>query len=335
MRNSLAAVWIDWARNLRTRTLARRLDVELLEIRIGGHRLWRYLQSIRLTVRAIRRARPAVVIGTNPSLVLSLLLLALRRWYGFAVVSDAHYVGVRALNGERLLQRALDFHNARADLVIVTNERQAAHVASLGGRAFVCQDPLPDLTTGAGTVTLPDKAVFLICSFERDEPFEAVFNAFSGLQQAGYTLFVSGRYTRAGIDPARFPWVRFLGYVSEQEYYAYLNSCAVIVDLTELEDCLLCGAYEALATRRPLVLSDTCALRDYFGDAVILTDNTPEKIAENVQYAYAKRHDLAKEANRWAVENEEYMDARVATLIAVLSSLQSNAEIDPPKTVAY
>ena len=26
-----SALWIDWARNLRTRTLARRLDVELLE----------------------------------------------------------------------------------------------------------------------------------------------------------------------------------------------------------------------------------------------------------------------------------------------------------------
>ena len=127
--------------------------------------------------------------------MLGLLLLGLRRWYGFALVSDAHYVGVRALRGGRLLQSVLDFHNARADLVIVTNERHAAHVAALGGRAYVCPDPLPDLGVWTATRPVPDKAAFLVCSFERDEPFEAVFRGFSGLPQS---LFVSGRYTRRG-----------------------------------------------------------------------------------------------------------------------------------------
>ena len=316
-----AAVWIDWAHNLRTHTLGARLDVEVLEIRIGGSRLLRYLRSMWRTVRAIHRARPGVVIATNPSLLLGLLLLALRRWYGFSLVSDAHYVGIRALRGGRLVQGVLDFHNARADLVIVTNERQATYVTSLGGRAFVCPDPLPDLSGYSASVPVPDKAVFLICSFERDEPFEAVFQAFAGLQQAGYTLFVSGRYARAGIDPAHFPWVRFLGYVSEQEYYAYLHSCAVTVDLTELEDCLLCGAYEALAARRPLVISDTRALRDYFGAAAVLTDNSAEKIAQSVQHAYASRNDLTQEVSQWLARNEEYMGERVATLLEQLRSL--------------
>jgi glycosyltransferase involved in cell wall biosynthesis len=332
MSDKPAALWIDWARSLRSRTLAGRLDAELVEIHIGGNRLRRYLKSIRRTVAALRRARPDVVIATNPSLMLGLLLLGLRRWYRFALVSDAHYVGVRALRGGRLLQSLLDFHNARADLVIVTNERHAAYVAALGGRAYVCPDPLPDLGVWTATLPVPDKAAFLVCSFERDEPFEAVFRAFSGLPQ--YTLFVSGRYTRAGIDPARFPWVRFLGYVSEQEYYAYLKSCAVIVDLTELEDCLLCGAYEALAARKPLLISHTSALASYFGAAAVLTENTAEQIAANVQRAYAQRGELAQKANQWVAGNEEYMGERIATLKQVLRSLNVRLEAAQKKPVA-
>jgi glycosyltransferase involved in cell wall biosynthesis len=330
-----ATLWVDWDRHLRSRTLARRLEVELLEVRIGGNRIWRYVKSIRRTISALRRARPGVVIATNPSLVLGLLLLGVRRWFGFALVSDAHYVGLRSLRRHRLMQKILDFYNSRADLVIVTNEPQAQYLAAIGGRAYVCPDPLPDLQGQIGArLSVPEKSVFLVCSFERDEPYEAAFNAFSNLQQAGYTLFVSGNYHRAGIDPARFPWVQFLGYVSDQEYYSYLASCAVTMDLTVLEDCLLCGAYEALAARRPLIVSDTQALRDYFGAAAVLTDNTPEAIVENVERAYAQRSALAQEATDWVTANEVYMSERITTLQGQLRSLHTKSLGASPKYVS-
>jgi len=325
MQHSPATLWVDWDRHLRSRTLARRLDVRLLEVRIGGNRIWRYVMSIRRTMSALRRARPSIVIATNPSIVLALMLLGVRRWFGFALVSDAHFVGLRSLRGH-LMQRVLDFYNSRADLVIVTNERQAQYLASIGGRAYLCPDPLPDLNDHIGaSVAVPEKSVFLICSFARDEPYEAAFAAFSQLQQAGYALFVSGNYRRANLDPARFPWVRFLGYVSEPDYYAYLVSCAVTMDLTVLEDCLVCGAYEALAAKRPLVISNTQALRDYFGAAVVLTDNTPEAIAESVERAYAQRGAFAQEANKWVIANEVYMDERITTLKARLRALQTGS----------
>lgn len=315
MADSPSALWIDWGRNLRSRTLARRLEVALVEIRISGKGVRRYLQSIRRTVRAIRMARPRVVIATNPSLVLGLLLLSLRRWYGFVLVSDAHYLGVRSLHGRRFVQSVLDFHNTRADLVIVTNEGQAQYVAALGGRAYVCPDPLPDLGGQvAARVAVPEKSVFLVSSFEQDEPYEAAFLAFSRLHQAGFTLFVSGNYRRANIDPARLPWVHFLGYVSEDEYYAYLRSCTVTLDLTTLEDCLLCGAYEALAAGKPLVVSNTRALANYFGAVAILTENTPEAISERVEHAYLQRGDLTQRVADWVLRNEVYMGERVATL---------------------
>lgn len=322
-RTTGPVIWIDWARNLRTRTLAQRLGVELVEIRLTGNRLLRYLRSTVRTVAAIRRARPQVVIATNPSLVLGFLLLLLRRWYGFLLVSDAHYVGVRDLHGWPLFQKLLDLHNSHADLVIVTNGGHASYLLGQGCRAYICPDPLPDLSTrGSVPVSVPAKAVFLVCSFETDEPYEAVFAAFARLRDRGYELFVSGNYKRAQIDPARFPWVHFLGYVPEAEYYSYLRSCAVVIDLTTLEDCLVCGAYEAMAAGKPLVLSRTRALTEYFGTAVVLTENTPEAIVANVEQAHSQRLELPRRVADWIAANERYMSERIATLKQQLTTLR-------------
>jgi glycosyltransferase involved in cell wall biosynthesis len=320
------AIWIDWDRHLRSRTLAQRLAVELFEIRVGGNRIRRYLSSIIQTEVAIRRTRPEIVIATNPSLLLGVVLLALRKWYRFVLVSDAHYFGVRAIHGHRILQRLLDFHNSRADLVIVTNDSHAKYLARQGCRVYVCPDPLPDLTAQTSVaVSVPPKSVFLVCSFDEDEPYEAAFAAFSRLWECGYALFVSGNYKKVQIDPAHFPWVNFLGFVSDEEYYSYLGSCSVIVDLTTLEECLVCGAYEALAAGKPLVISNTRALGDYFGNAALLTDNTPEAIIENIERAHSQRHDLARRVRDWIAANERFMSEQISGLKVQLCLLRKLA----------
>ena len=312
-------LWIDWGRNVRSRTLSRQLGVALEEICSDRGRLWRYVRNGGRTLLTIHEQRPDVVIATNPSIVLSLLLLVLRKWYGFRLVSDAHYCGVRALNDTWLMQRLLDFYNARADLVIVTNGNHARFVASLGARAYICQDPLPDISRAQqSSVTPGDRSALLICSFNSDEPYEAAFEAFSSLHREGYVLYVSGNYKKARTDLSRFPGVRFLGFLPADEYYAYLLSVSVVLDLTTLEDCLVCGAYEALAAEKPLVVSNTAALSEYFGDAVVLTKNTSDAIRESVLEAFTRRDELAQRARDWVTRNNQYMDERISGLRASL-----------------
>jgi glycosyltransferase involved in cell wall biosynthesis len=312
-------LWIDWNRNVRSTTLARRLGVALVEICCDGGRLWRYTRSVGRTVRTIQDQQPDVVIATNPSIVLGLLLLVLRHWYGFKLVADAHYVGVTADTHAWFVQRVLDFYNARADLVVVTNEGQARFISRLGTPAYVCQDPLPDIPKALHSgITPGDRSVLLICSFDSDEPYEAVFEAFSGLREDGFTLFVSGNYKKAGLDSSRFPWVRLLGFLTREEYCKYLRSVSVVMDLTNLEDCLVCGAYEALAAEKPLIISKTVALGEYFGDAVVLTDNTSEAIRESIRLAFAHRDELVERAKTWVACNNPYMAERIAGLRALL-----------------
>jgi hypothetical protein len=46
-----------------------------------------------------------------------------------------------------------------------------------------------------------------------------------------------------------------------------------------MDNCLVCGAYEAVAVERPLVTSDTKALRAYFNRGTVYSDHTPESLA--------------------------------------------------------
>ena len=66
----------------------------------------------------------------------------------------------------------------------------------------------------------------------------------------------------------------------------------VVCDLTLKPDCLVCGAYEALAVGKPMVLSDNPPTRETFGTAAVLTGDDPEAIAAALRGAIADRERL-------------------------------------------
>ncbi len=87
-----------------------------------------------------------------------------------------------------------------------------------------------------------------------------------------------------------------------------------------MENCLVCGAYEALAINKPLIVSRTASLSEYFGDAAVLTDNTAEAIRASVLAAFAQREELVRKAEDWVKRNQPYMDERIAGLRALLDN---------------
>lgn len=54
------------------------------------------------------------------------------------------------------------------------------------------------------------------------------------------------------------------------------------MDLATRENCLLCGAYECTALEKPLILSDSRALREYFNQGVVYTPNNAKGIAQSI-----------------------------------------------------
>ena len=247
-----SAIWITWENQIRNRSLSDRLGAELHVFSNGRTRLVKYVICAIKSVLLVWRRRPSVVFAQNPSIVLTSLLVLLKFPFRYMFVADAHYIGIVAPRGNRVFQKALDFCNRHADFVIVTNEEHGKHVEAVGGRALVCEDPLPDIEKYARAGSEKLRKVFFICSFDIDEPYADVFQAAKLLQQEGYVFWVSGNFDRVGIEPADWPHVRFLGYVPEAEFYSHFAESQVVVDLTTQENCLICGAYEAMALEKPL-----------------------------------------------------------------------------------
>jgi glycosyltransferase involved in cell wall biosynthesis len=314
-------IWITWERQVRNLSMSRSLDIPLFEILSPRRGVIRYATSIWRTLGALRRERPRVVVCQNPSVVLVLLLLSVRSLFGLKVVVDAHYIGVDGRRRGKRFQRLLDWCNRSVDMVIVTNRDHAEHVERVGGVAYICQDPFPDLSRYIDLKAEEDKKVFMICSFDRDEPFMKAFEAASMIVQEGFQLYVSGNYRKAGIDPDLYPHIGFLGFVPEDEFYQHLFSACVVLDLTENDNCLVCGAYEALQAGKPLVLSRKQALMDYFTRGVVYTENHAEDIAAAIRRAYSERETLAIESADWTNAARRELNDRLHGLEEALRSL--------------
>ncbi len=297
--------------------MARELGVPLHILEFRGGRIRRQLRAVAATIRLLYAARPAVVFAPNPSLVLTYLLLLCRTVFRFVLVSDAHYGGVVDVTGSRAVQRLLEFAHRLVDLVIVTNPGHADRVRSHGGKAFVCPDPLPQLPAKPPKPAGMDgvqKSVLFICSYDADEPFREVFAAANSLAAQGFRVFASGRYARLKLSPESFPDATLLGYVDRATYDAYLHNVDVILDLTTWQDCLVCGAYEAMAAGKPCVLSRTRALTELFTHGTVFCSHDPGEIAAAVVSAYENRAALSLQISDWVRRHHEATHIRVAEL---------------------
>lgn len=305
------AIWITWENQVRNKSMAAALEVPVYAIDLNGNRLVRYLISSIETVILLFKNRPKVVFTQNPSIVLNYLLLILRPFLKYKLICDLHFIGVVTCNGNRLLQKALNLVNRNADAVIVTNMDHKRYVEMIGGSAFICQDPLPDISKYFLPVNENEKKVFFICSYDPDEPYRIAFEAAELLWEKGYRFYVSGNYHKACIDPRNYPHINFLGYINTLDYYSHLFESQVILDLTEFDNCLVCGAYEAMAAERPFVTSKHLALKEYFHKGTVFTEHSPESIAEAVQCAYENRSALRVEIENWKKDATINLSGRI------------------------
>ena len=263
-------VWISWETHVRNRTLSSRLNARLIELDIKNVSRWvRYLKSSLLTVKLLWRWRGQVVVTQNPSMVLCLLAVIFRPLLRFRLIVDAHNAGIYPGDREQGFRVILaNFIIRNSDLVFVTNQALALRVEQVGGSYTILPDPIPLLDShGINPKFIRDDyryRVAFICTWAADEPYLEVFKAAELLPDIQF--FVTGN--SKGRDSSfgrKLPSnVALTGFLPEDEYHQLLFSVGAIIDLTTRENCLVCGAYEAVAVGKPFLLSDTAALRHYF-----------------------------------------------------------------------
>ncbi len=260
----------------RSTTIADRLGYDLVLVgRTGFRRAWTaplaYPLSAARTIAALVRLRPrAAIIAAPPFLapLVALPFLAVLR-APFAV--DVHSGAV--LDRRWRWSVGLLAAVARSAVAaVVTLPTLEAPFQDRGVATLVIPDPLPDVTVDPEAVGSPAIAalaaehatslVVAVCGWGLDEPIEALVAAASGRP---WRLVLTGRPRRELDIPAN---VTLAGFVDDADYRRLLARADAVVVLTDRDDTLLSGAWEAIALGRPLVVSGTRALRATFGDAV-------------------------------------------------------------------
>lgn len=273
-------VWLSWHDHPRSRAIARRLGVPLL---VYAHRrtgMLRHLEGALWTASVLLRERPDVIFVQNSVLLLLACAVyrCLRGERRTRIVADCHNKSLkRDLDGPlgRVFRAIKRWSFARVDLVVVSNSLLVPSAERLCPRVTILRDPLPEATPsgpagGDGPLPLPGLQhpfALFVCSFEADEPAALIFETAVGLAGGGLTAVITGdsQLAAAGAIARGVPNVMLPGYLPTESYKALMRRADVVIVLTEDRDCLVCGAYEAIAAGRPLVLSDTPLLRSVFG----------------------------------------------------------------------
>ncbi len=198
----------------------------------------------------------------------------------------------------------------RADRILLHNRESGKYLRSkhrlLAQKIFVLEDPIPVFKkndeTLAGKWNVDSISGVMISRFRPDEPIEAFLKAAGNFPTTKF--FLTGRS-----EAARFPIhelvpqnVNLTGFIPDNEYITLLRSVNFIIVLTDWEMTLVSGGYETLAVKKPLIVSDTRTLRDYFSKHAVYTDNSPDgisqaiaKLIENLDYYESLIEELSRQ----------------------------------------
>lgn len=324
MKNTKAFAWITWEDHRRSRELADAFGAEYVLLQYKGPRWIRYMVLGFRTVSFVARCRERLFFCQNPSIVLAVLLCMLRKPLGFPLVVDRHSNFKPHTKNSwhpkwRVFHALSRWTTRKADLTIVTNDYLARVVQGWGGDAVILQDKLPDLHPTRPPrypeCFSPDRGYSVMCvtSYGDDEPIEDLVRALASMPDV--TAYMTGNYDRTRLgkskDQLEEQGVVLTGFISEQDYVDLMAAVDAVVVLTIRDDILTCGAYEAVSLRKPLVLSDTEVLRNYFGAQPIYVKPTADSIADGV-HRVTKSHGGADEVKleEWVNHLEEEWQER-------------------------
>ena len=278
-------IFISWQKHQRTRSFCEKLTIPLIEITTAKSGLARYRETIARTFIALREHKPKIFLVQNPSIVLTSLAVVLKPFFHYQLIVDAHNEAVEPHNYDNFIIRMLARFLIRySNATIVTNDVLANTVKKYGGSPLVLPDFLPNVDVRP-FLSAPKNdehyELTLIATYANDEPYREVFSALQTLGNK-FKLKVTGKIP-AHIDRSQVPDnVELLGFISHEEYWEQLYRSHIVIDLTTMDNCLVCGAYESMAIEKPLLLSANPASLSLFGNYAVHVENNSIAIARGI-----------------------------------------------------
>lgn len=278
-------LWITWNIQRRNVSLSSEIGATLEELISSASNWVRYPLLTAKTIMLIAKNRPNQLYAQNPSLVLAFIVSVVGKIIKVPVIIDLHNAGLFPIEGRsKLLNRIALEINSLADIVIVTNVGLKKHLDGKNIRTAIIPDPMPVLqNTHSYDMDANKFNVVYVCSWASDEPNEKVMEAAKILGDK-FRVYITGnpKLSGIGVKVDDLSNVILTGYLSNSEYESLLSTADAIMVLTTRDDCLVCGAYEGVSVEKPLIISDTQALKEYFSSGCEYTDNSASDIARAI-----------------------------------------------------
>jgi len=296
------SIWISWEKHRRTQELAKVFNAELFTLLYNEKSCIRYPVLLAKTFLLIMQYRPKILYVQNPSIVLAALAAFLKPFFRYKLIVDRHSnfklaTLSSALFKWRIFHSLSRFSIRKADYTIVTNKTLFDLVNEWHGRAVVLQDKLPDLEKIEPRPLKGEFNIVCVSTFSPDEPIFEIVEAAKTVNDSVH-IYITGRYQNysriSELQKIMPKNVTTTGFLSEQDYLQLLNSVDAVMVLTTEDDLLTCGAYEAVALKKPMILSKTKAITSYFNKGAVYTDADMRSIAKSIMGVQAQYSDLAE-----------------------------------------
>ena len=181
------------------------------------------------TARILRQEQPETVFVMTPPLFAAIPAFCYAKRHGARVVLDAHTAAFMHPRWRRWqwLQQAL---YRRAATTLVHNAHLAEMVKAAGGHATVVPDVPVIFAAVEPFARPPEFTVAAVCSFNYDEPIEAILEAAAALPDVRFFLTGNPRHLRGELIDRCAPNVALTGFLSTAVYGGLLQAADVGTD---------------------------------------------------------------------------------------------------------
>lgn len=160
--------------------------------------------------------------------------------------------------------------------------------------------------------------VVFVSLFSGDEPLDDVIEAAQKMPRVNF--YVTGPLVKAPkrIIQKASDNVIFTDYLSEEKYGALLRGCDVVMCLTNNDNTMQNGAYEALVLGRPIITSDWPVLRSFYRKGAICIDNSPADITSAIGHIQAEYPRYRREIGELQAEFKNVWQKKFSALLDLL-----------------
>jgi colanic acid/amylovoran biosynthesis glycosyltransferase len=281
----------------------------------------RYVLSAVSTTSFLLRARPSVVVATNPPIFPALIAYILAPLTRSVLVLDSHPRGFGFKDSAvgRLMLPIHRYLVRRARATLVASSDLADIVRSFGGRPLIIHEAPPGWSIDRPPILNGRPSVLWVTIFAADEPVATVLDAARLLPDVTFVITGDAQRCPESLRAAAPSNVTFTGFWVDEGYSRLIAASHVMLVLTTESSSVPRAALEAVEGLRPLVMSDFPGLHDLFPEAVFV-QNTATAIAGGIRDAIGRHAELVTAGAAARDRQRERWGAQLQLLLELLAT---------------